>query len=179
MQLHFGARSRQTVIDGAVIRELCDAVGGAIFVRRAFAINRDAFASGMRAAGIPSAPVAHEPQEPQQSAAYPASDADAKALAELDARAAADKATLQVWGMDPWELEEAEVQRLCCAMLHSYGLLRRFRISPSALATFVSDVATHYNANPFRTHPLAFFDSAPCADACFALCQTTSGTRST
>ena len=153
VQLHFGARSRQTVIDGAVIRELCDAVGGAIFVRRAFAINRDAFASGMRAAGVPSAPVVQEPQEPQQGAVYPAGEADAKALDELDARAAADKATLQVWGMDPWELEEAEVQRLCCAMLHSYGLLRRFRISPSALATFVSDVATHYNANPFRAHP--------------------------
>ena len=138
------------MISDARVREVCDAVGGAIFVRRAFAINRDAFASGMRAAGVPSTPTAQELNSDQQDKPYPANEADAKALAELDERAAADKAVLDSWSLDPWTMEVEEVQRLCCAMLHAHGLLRRFRISPSALKTFVSDVSLHYNDNAFR-----------------------------
>ena len=155
--MHFGARSRQTVISDARVREVCDAVGGAIFVRRAFAINRDAFASGMRAAGVvPSTPTAQELPLVQPDTLYPANEADAKALAELDERAAADKAVLDSWALDPWTLEVEEVERLCCALLHSYGLLRRFRISPAALKGFVADVSSHYNDNSFRActlHP--------------------------
>ena len=138
------------MISDARVREVCDAVGGAIFVRRAFAINRDAFASGMRAAGVPSTPTAQELNSDQQDKPYPANEPDAKALAELDERAAADKAVLDSWSLDPWTMEVEEVQRLCCAMLHAHGLLRRFRISPSALKTFVSDVSLHYNDNAFR-----------------------------
>ena len=169
------------MINSHLVRELCDAVGGAIFVRRAFAINRDAFASGMRAAGVPTTPAALEPHQLQPNAPYPASDGDAKALAELDERAAADKATLHNWALDSWELEDAEVQRLCVAMLHSHGLLRRFRISPSALASFVADVATHYNDNPFRECHLARFvalKAGVLTPLARPLPQTTSGTRS-
>ena len=176
MQVHFGERVRLTLVNGALLRELCDAVGGAIFVRRAFAINRNAFASGMRAAGVPSASAAQEPRQLHPDAPFPASEADARALAELDERAEADNATLQRcgmssttpacvrptlmshhrWELDSWDMEDAEVQRLCCAMLHSFGLLRRFHISPSALASFVFDVATHYNDNPFHCYRHAF-----------------------
>ncbi len=55
------------------------------------------------------------------------------------------------WSLDAWALSDAEVQSLCCAMLHSMGLLRRFSVQPTHLAALVSDVAARYNANPFHS----------------------------
>ena len=152
MQVHIGAqRGAHRPLNLAALRELSDAIGGAIFVRRAFAINRDAFASGMRAAGVPT-PGAVAPEARQApadaDAPWPTNDADVKALTELDARSADDKAVLLSWALDAWTLVDAEVQRLFSAMMHSLGLFRRFRISPVDFAAFISDVATHYNANP-------------------------------
>ena len=149
--LHFPVvNTVQSAVKAALLRELSDAVGGAIFVRRAFAVNRDAFADGMRAAGVPSTPSDPRLAHASPTAPYPADEADAKALAELDERAAADKETLSSWALDAWDIGDEEVQRLCSAMVHSYGLLRRFRISPKAFAAFVADVRCRYNDNFFH-----------------------------
>jgi hypothetical protein len=133
---------------------LAAAPAGAIFVRRAFAINRDAFQSGMRAAGVPTVGALGLDTRQASGAAdaggvpYPASEADAKALAELDERAAADKQALLSWSLDAWTLEDAEVARLFSSMMHALNLLRRFRISPTAFEAFMTDVACRYNSNP-------------------------------
>ena len=112
----------------------------------------DAFQSGMRAAGVPTAAGLDTRQASGAvdagGAPYPASEADAKALAELDERAAADKQVLLSWALDAWTLEDAEVSRLFSSMLHALNLLRRFRISPTAFEAFMSDVACRYNSNP-------------------------------
>lgn len=147
--LHFGlyaAEDRQPKgTEIAILRELSDVVGGAIFVRRALAINRDAFASGMRAAGVPSASTRRASvYAGPDDAAFPASAADVAALAALDESASADLATLRDWTLDAWQLPDAEVQRLVSSMLHAFGLVRRFSIQPTALAAFVSNVAGRY-----------------------------------
>jgi hypothetical protein len=100
VQLHFGLYSGHKAVNLAQLRELSDAVGGAIFVRRALAINRDAFASGLRAAGVPNPSVAGSDTRPScdTTLSFPASESDEIALAELDDRAAADKALLSRCG---------------------------------------------------------------------------------
>jgi hypothetical protein len=159
-QLHLGLFA-STPVNLAALRELCDIVGGAIFVRRAFAINRDGVAGRLVAGGgalaaatprhIASTGVsggggaAGAAAESEPRLPYPASDADAAMLAALDARAAADKSQLLRWSLDAWTLPDEEVQRLFVAQFHSLGLPRRFRISPTAFAAFVADVASHYN----------------------------------
>jgi hypothetical protein len=182
-------------------------------VHRALAINRDAFATGqhtaLRAAGVPgvitsSAPDGRPSLEAGDTIAFPATEADEKALADLDEHAEADKETLwrcvgsscilllpsrlaideqqrtiltdrappppapsvfivslprlarASWSLDAWQLADVEVQWLCCSMLHSMGLLRRFSIQPTHLAALVSDVAARYNANPFHSFRHAF-----------------------
>jgi hypothetical protein len=160
VQLHFSvyAASARAPINTelAILRELADVVGGAIFVRRALAIRRDAFNSGMRAAGVPTRKVSNEVVLPSRaeggdgSAAYPANEEDAALLAALDARAAQDKATLLDWQLDPWLLSDGEVLRLITAMLHSYGLLRRFRISPTACAAFAAGLQACMHDVPFH-----------------------------
>jgi hypothetical protein len=171
VQLHFGLYS-QTMIKWskhATLRELSETIGGAIFVHRAFAFSSAGFSS---AAGLPSAGMA--PGTPpvrsshsrsrsslvvcteQPAAPFPGSEADAVALLALSGQAAADRATLESWSLDAWELEDAELQRLCSAALHSLGLLARFRISPTAFAGFVADVAAGYRDNPFHNWRHAF-----------------------
>jgi hypothetical protein len=89
--------------------------------------------------------------------AYPASDADAAALAALDASAAADRAALDSWALDAGEVSDAELQTLCASMFHARGLLGTFCISPTALAAFIADVAAGYNdANAFHNWRHAF-----------------------
>jgi hypothetical protein len=79
------------------------------------------------------------------------SAADIDAFAVLDATSAADVELMRSWtSADPDLLDDGELRRLLTAMLHSFGLLRRFRISPTAMAGFVADVASHMNDNPFH-----------------------------
>ena len=144
----------------AVLREAAGVIGGALFVRRAFAINRDGEVRPTRET--------HTPQRRISSAAaaaadggdaewhYPANDADDAALALLDARSAADCATLDSWALDAQSLADEDKHRLLAAMLHSLGLFRRFRLSPTAFADFVADTATHYSDNPFHNFAHAF-----------------------
>ena len=47
-------------------------------------------------------------------------------------------------------------------MLHSLGLFRRFRLSPTAFADFVADTATHYNENPFHNFAHCFMVAHQC-----------------
>jgi hypothetical protein len=158
VQLHFSvyAASGRAPINTelAILRELADVVGGAIFVRRALAIGRDAFNSGMRAAGVPTRKASNEVALPSRTeggdVTYPANEEDAALLAALNARAAQDKATLLDWQLDPWLLSDGEVLRLITAMLHTHGLLRRFRISPSACAAFVAGVQARMHDVPFH-----------------------------
>ena len=168
VQLHFNvyaaANRQDTNAERAVLRELSGVVGGAVFVRRALAINRDAFASGMRAAGVPLAPRARQSTTTVTAAAaaaksrraFPASEEDARVLALLDERRDADRELLRDWALDAWQLPDGEVARLIAAMLHSGGLLRRFRISPAALSAFIDDVLQKYPNNPFHCGRHAF-----------------------
>jgi hypothetical protein len=215
-------------------------------VHRALAINRDAFASGqhtaLRAAGVPGALTstgsdAGRPSLEADALPFPATEADEKALADLDERVEADKETLLrcahpqraacaaaglhadgcsidrcgiaepatkpaaartagpaaavdadvcarrsvcvylvpscSWSLDAWTLSDAEVQSLCCAMLHSMGLLRRFSIQPTQLAALVSDVAARYNANPFHS----FRHAASVMARCWLFLNTSASLR--
>ena len=222
VQLHFGLYSPHSSrpVDGALAR-LCDKIGGAIFVRRAFAVNREAAVGTVDAVlppprRVPSLsklnlsfrggkPVDDDVdsdgvsgdedddderaeaggietgyESPSRSGAgspgpYPTSAADAAALAELDAAADTDRAMLLNWALDPAALSDDELRRLTVAQFHALGLLRRFRLSPTALRAFVDDVASHMNDVPFRERP--------CCCACLRvvlltrLAQTISGMR--
>jgi hypothetical protein len=167
-QLHFGLYSRAPTL--APLRELCDTLGGALFVRRAFAVNRDAFgaaagggAAPRRRAGWPSGAAsatgvaASETSSSDAGGAGavfplpPLSDEDAAAFAALDAALVEDLPLLRNWsGLDPDALDEGALRRLLSSMLHAHGLLRRFRIAPSALAGFVADVASRMHSNAFH-----------------------------
>jgi hypothetical protein len=52
LTVHFGLFDSSAPGSGD-IRELCDAIGGAVFVRRAFSTNQEAFNAGLYAAGVP------------------------------------------------------------------------------------------------------------------------------
>jgi hypothetical protein len=184
VQLHFGLYSVHSSrpVDGTLAR-LCDTIGGAIFVRRAFAVNRDAAVRTVDAAlpprRVPSlsrmstirvssfrknsldvdSPLigANDDIDPAGDApAYPANAEDAAMLAELDASAEADRATLLNWALDPAVLSDSELQRLTAAMFHALGLLRAFSLSPVDLSNFIADVAAHMNDVPFHHFRHAF-----------------------
>jgi hypothetical protein len=135
----------------AALRELCDLAGAAIFVRRAFALmNRDGGRAPQQRPSASATVMQHRKSfglggDALEPEAYPASEADATALEALDANAAEDKELLLRWSLDAWALPDDEVQRLLVASFHALGLLRAFRISPTAFAAFVADVAEHYN----------------------------------
>jgi len=176
VQIHFGIFSGHANVDLAALREVADIVGGALFVRRSLAINRDEAAPRK----TPSGSLAVEDAALPALTPRPSEDAaDAVALSALSARAASDAVTLRSWGLDAWTLPDAELQRLIAAMVHQLGLFGRFRIAPAAFAAFVADVAASYNANPFRALPRCV-----CVRACArselrgAPRQTTSGTPS-
>ena len=136
----------------AVLREAAGVIGGALFVRRAFAINRDGEARpASRDTPTPRRVAAAAAADGRDAVApYPANDADDAVLALLDARSATDCATLESWALDAQSLSDEDKHRLLAAMLHSLGLFRRFRLSPTAFADFVTDTATHYSDNPFH-----------------------------
>jgi hypothetical protein len=151
VQLHFGIFSGHANVDTAALREVADIVGGALFVRRSLAINRDEAAPRK----TPSGNLAVEDANLPPFLPRPSEDAaDAVALSALRARAAADGVTLRSLGLDAWALQEPELHRLIAAMVFQLGLFGRFRIAPAAFAAFVADVAASYNANPFRAFPL-------------------------
>ncbi len=148
----------------ASLKELCETLAAAVFVRRAFAVNRDMFDVGMRAAGIPDAVQHRRVSSPTRRQARSSSpppfsplllappaefpcERDATALATLDASLEADGALLADWGLDVWALSDEEVCRLFSAMMHATGMLRRFSISPTAFEAFIADVACHYSAD--------------------------------
>jgi hypothetical protein len=141
VQLHYGLfnRRRRKYDEAAVLEALAGAVSSAIFVRRALADNRviSESASPSRASIEPH----HQPEK----AAYAAAQDDESMLRALDDSAASDVSILLNWGLDAWALPALELQRLMMAMLHSFGLLRRFNIKPSAFIVFLADVASHYN----------------------------------
>ena len=145
----------------AVLREAAGVIGGALFVRRAFAINRDGEARHPSSRDTPtprriSAAAAAAAEGGDAGGHYPANDADDAALALLDARSATDCAILDSWALDAQSLADDDKHRLLVAMLHSLGLFRRFRLSPTAFADFVADTATHYSDNPFHNFSHAF-----------------------
>jgi hypothetical protein len=175
LQLYF----RRTGAEGpgfreadAALHELAQTVAGAIFVRRAFATNQDAFNAAAAAAAAVTPVVSSTSRLSIDSGGraseagpfsgggdpstlpYPASEADAAALADLDERAGADRMLLNTWSLDAWAFPEEELLRLLAAQLHSLGLLRRFHISPTAFAAFAADVASHYDDNPCAPHRL-------------------------
>jgi hypothetical protein len=173
-----GGESGVAIITPAVLtalKELCDAVAGAVFVRRAFAVNREAFAGAMRAAGVPDADVAAS-QPPRRTASptrmsralsrtsstasmfvAPFSENDAAALAALDESRDADAAALADWGLDAWALPHAAVCHLFTAMMHDLELLRAFSIPPTAFEGFMREVSCHYNDdNAFHNFRHAF-----------------------
>jgi hypothetical protein len=168
--VHFGLYAARAH-NWAPLTEFCDALGGALFVGRAFAINAapqgpqgvlppgaggarhsagaGGGGGGSHAGGAPRAALGAAGGD--DDAPYPATEEDAAALAALDASAASDAPLLRAWSLDAWTLSEEELQRLLLATLHSAGLLRRFRISPTAAAAFIADVASHMNDNPFHS----------------------------
>lgn len=151
MQLHFGlfaAHAPADDADAAALLALSEAISGAVFVRRAFAINRDAAVTSASWA-LDSQPLEDRPHAttPRADAVAAAAGAltDAAMMQALDESVAADAKVLLTWDLDAWALSDTDVSRLSVAMLHSEGLLRRFSIQPSALATFVDCVASGYN----------------------------------
>ena len=146
--LHFGLYDSYAH-NWAPLTEFLDAVGGALFVARAFAINRDGAApapprlahAALRAASASSMDAATA----DGPGPYPATAADGAALQALDDAAAADAELLRDWSLDAWALSDEEVQRLLMAMMHAMGLLRRFKLAPAALASFIASVAAHMN----------------------------------
>ena len=155
------------VRDHGVLRELADALGGSLFVRRAFALNRGGV-SRLPAARRTSVISAEDGRRSNESegrgpvatmtrvvsySRMAASETDDLAWENLQESAAADRKILLDWALDPWQLADDEVQRLIVSMLDSVGLLRRFNMSPGAVARFVDDVALHYNSCPFRACP--------------------------
>ena len=161
--LHFSVYAARTDAGAwAQLSELADVLGGALFVGRAFAINRDGPSPGAlqpHAAAPTRSPLASHGSRAQLSLRSsfdgdgswpPPGSPDAAALAALDATAGADAAALKTWALDFWTLEEGEVERLCVAMLHGLGLLRSLRVSPVAMAEFMGAVATHMNDAPFH-----------------------------
>jgi hypothetical protein len=160
---HDGADERA---DAAALRALADAVGGAVFLLRASAISD--FGSRAASAALSSSSAAGRPLSPRQRAAalarpfaaatheeenaehavYPSSDADAAALAALDASLDADVATLRDGALDPWALPDEALPPLLAAMFHARGLLRALRLSPRALSAFVACAADGYEADP-------------------------------
>ena len=155
------------VRDHGVLRELADALGGSLFVRRAFALNRGG-TSRMPAARRTSVISTDESRRSNESegrgplpmitrvvsySRMAASETDDLAWENLQESAAADREILLDWNLDPWQLADDEVQRLIVSMLDSVGLLRRFNMSPGAVARFVEDVALRYNSCPFRACP--------------------------
>jgi hypothetical protein len=152
-------------------------------VRRAFAVNRDAFGAaaganmrGNSARRLGWAGSSDAGSSETSGGAFPVTEADADALAALDAAAADDAAALRNWaGLEPDALDEGELRRLFSAMLHSFGLLRRFRIAPASLAGFVADVADHMHDNPFHHFRHAFLVTLTAwrfLDACPAAAAT-------
>ena len=150
MQLHFGLFAAHAPADDAdaALLALSEAISGAVFVRRAFAINRDAAVTSASWA-LDSQPLEDRPHAttPRADAVAAAAGAltDAAMMQALDESLAADAEILLTWDLDAWALSDTDVSRLSVAMLHSEGLLRRFSIQPSALATFVDCVASGYN----------------------------------
>jgi len=127
-------------------------------VARAFAINRD----GAAPAAPRLRPAVRTASSPTLSAVedegrYPATAADAAALQALDEAAEADAELLRDWSLDAWTLSDDEVQRLLMATLHSMGLLRRFKLAPAALASFIASVAAHMNGASRLPRGRAFF----------------------
>jgi hypothetical protein len=179
--VHFGLYAARAH-NWAPLTEFTDALGGALFVARAFAINAGPGGGGGggahghghagsyagRAGGASAgARARHSGASASASAAcdeddapYPATEEDAAALAALDASAGADAPILRAWSLDAWSLDAAELQRLLLATLHAAGLLRRFRLSPTAAAGFIADVALHMNDNPCAP-PLAAKGGGP------------------
>jgi hypothetical protein len=167
--LHFSVYAARTDASAwGQLSEFANVLGGALFVGRAFALNRDAPAGTAGAAAQHTAAparalLASHGSRAQLSSMRTSVDADgawpppgspdAAALAALDATAAADAAALKTWALDAWTLEEGEVERLCTAMFHGLGLLRALRVSPVALAQFIGAVATHMNDSPFVRAP--------------------------
>jgi hypothetical protein len=153
----------------AALRELCDAVGGALFVRRAFAVGsglaerraserlpqqtsgggytQPASADGSAdhaaaSAGAAAAGLAPKIQHTVSGRLMACRDTgDEEALAALDATLAGDAALLRSWSLDAWALPDDEIQRLMVSMLHAAGLLRRFRIPAAAAHAFAAGVA--------------------------------------
>jgi hypothetical protein len=166
--LHFGLYDSRAH-NWAPLTEFLDAVGGALFVARAFAINRDGAApvpprarpATVRASSANSLDAAVE-----EPAAYPATAADAAALQALDEAAAADAEVLRDWSLDAWTLSDEEVQRLLMATMHAMGLLRRFKLAPAALASFIASVAAHMNGALLESRDFAL--AARVLTPCFA-----------
>jgi len=152
----------------AVLLDACEAIGEAIYVRRALAVSTAAATACAADAGL-------QPQPWRADA-----DATLRGLSALDDSAAADGEMLSAWTFDPFAVAESEMPRLFVAMLHGQGLLRAFRIEPEAALAFANAVALHMTSFPARqpyhntrhvcsVASLAFkiVDAVPADAACF------------
>ena len=144
---------------GEGLKALCAAVGEAIFVRRAFAIQREAH-SPMRVGGTTPKALHAKPTPPllRSSSMKLAAGAEAEALEleELDAEAPARLAVLQDWDLDAWALSDEDIKETIVHMFHHLGLLRAFRIRVQAMRAFVDEAGSHYYDNPFHCYRHAF-----------------------
>ena len=164
-QLHFAGAGERVEWGArlAAVRELADAVGAAVFVRRALAVARDAHlplggkrtrgASADRSGALP--PPGSAPQLPPAPDGGAFSAEDAARLGALDEAALEDRAVLGTWALDAWALEDADLERLLCAMMHALNLFRSLRISPKRFEAFVAETATHYTARRRRVNARA------------------------
>jgi hypothetical protein len=176
--------------DAATVREFADAVGGAIFVRRAFALNRCGSSSALpltppafpvrerspthsarRASLEQRRRVSFEDDDPfggggggargLSARVHPAASVAEEAPAEEEDEE--DRARLLDWALDPWALSDDDVRRLCVTLLRSLGLLARFGIAAAAAEAFVAAVAARYNDSAFL---LGGAQPAFCVAAC-------------
>lgn len=158
--LHFTLfKSKEARSALACLREFCDSVGGAIFVRRAFAINRDAPADFVASTADPVASVLGfvgtaasdaaaartGSRESRHSTTVIAETAeDRKLLEALDGECEGARRRLLDWDLDAWGMNDEQVKGLMLQFFHTLGLLRAFGIPPHRLRAFIDAVSSHY-----------------------------------
>lgn len=162
--LHFELfKSKEARSGLACLREFCDSVGGAIFVRRAFAINRDAPADFVTSDTVASAlgfigpddgpggggSLSAARESRHSAAAFAETAEDRKLLEQLDAECEAARKKLMDWDLDAWSLEDQAVKNLMLQFFHTLGLLRTFGIAPHRARAFIDSVAAHYRRVEF------------------------------
>ena len=142
----------------AALREAADVLGGALFVRRAFALASERMAPPPSAPRAPLAPPHLEEAMPPSPRARTSSEiaSVASALASLDASAAADAPRLACWALHGGDLSADDMRSLLASMFRAFGLFWSLRVSPLDFAAFTSAVQASYRLNPFHSFAHCF-----------------------